>query len=247
MEPYDKVYWCFYNAITAYFNLLCIGIPKKEFSYNIGYFVILGLDFFAMYGLIYAMCNYDIGTAANALTLFLQGTRITVQALCVNDLMALSEIVKLIMTFYKDHAQDKIKRPLLIRYAFISELVLKCVLIIIGSLAGVYFVYPFGYYFYTGIRITPFPMYYPWWDENEDKVFYILSTFHEWEIFHAGVNLSAFFSLMTLIFINVLMLADMFGSSVLVFNESLVEASINTKAEFILLIKEYKNFAKYVS
>lgn len=246
MEPYDKVHWCFYTVVNAYFTILCINIPKKKFRYNTGYFVIMGLNCWAMYGLVYAMLNYDIGTASNAITLFLQGLRIITQALSVKELMALSEIVKVIMTFYKDYSQDKRKRPLLIRYAFASELIMKCVLVIIGSLTTVYFVYPVGYYFYTGIRITPFPVYYPWWDEHEDRVFYILSLFHEWEIFMAGVNLSAFFSLITLIFLNVLLLGDIFGSIVLEFNENLVEASMNTKAELISLVKEYRVFTEYV-
>lgn len=246
MEPYDQVHWCFYTVVNAYFTILRIDIPKSEFRYNFGYFVFLGMNLLAFYGLIYAILNYDIGTASNAVTLCFQGIQIISQSLSVNAMTALTEIVKLIMAIYKDNAQDKIKRPLLIRYAFASELVMKCVLSVYGILTIVYIFYPAGYYLYTGIRNTPFPMYYPWWDEHEDKYYYILSAFHEWEIFYSGVNLSAFFSLITLIFVNVLLLADIFGSRVLKFNENLDDLSSNTKAKLIFLVKEHRNYVKYV-
>lgn len=94
--------------------------------------------------------------------------------------------------------------------------------------------------------MTPLPAYYPGIDENNPYVFTALVIYNIPIIFVSNAFHCAFHAIITIVFVNMLMLAGIFDMHVNVVNEQLELTDsdrVKLKRQFIHLIREHHQFS----
>lgn len=246
MLPHERLHWCFYVVLNALFKATFIDLFGEKFTYGFDYLCALIVGFAFICGVAYAALNYDIDVASNAIAFVFLSIQILVKYLCVHHLRSMVNVADCMINIYKYNSADARKDLLLERYARISKNILKSIMIFYGICTSVYLFHPIAVYLLHNELMTPLPAYYPGINETNPYIFTALVIYNIPIILISNIFHCAFHAIITIIFVNMLMMAGIFGMHVSTVNEQL-ELSDNDplklKRQFIHLIREHRQFS----
>lgn len=250
MNPEEQVRWCFYSVIRTLFRVIFIDITKKKFTINLGYFLWILMYTCAFFALLYTASHYETDVAVNAVTILIDLLHMLVKYSCLHDIRGLVDIADFLIAIYRKNLNACDEYTLFGYYANIGKWMMSALLGAIGLVASTFISFPVIWYFLTGTRITPLPVYFPYLDETTNVGFLILTLYHSILVMFALSVTGAIDSTVMIVFINVLMMAEKFGNHVRKQNLHLLDEKRNRaqqKRQLIYLIREYKEFSKYVN
>lgn len=246
MEPHEQLHWCFYVVLKSLFSLVSVKIFDQKFSPNFAYVLLIVIYLVAFFGATYTALTYEIIVASNAAALLFVSVQIYTKYLCIRDVQSMVDIVDYLIAIYKDHLpRETGKNEMFQRFAIISVTILK-VLIGLYVVTGVaYLLQPFIIYWITGDIYPPLLVYFPHLDGSNTYDFILLVLMDITVIVFTAVVNNIFDSFITIVFVNMLLLANIFRMNLLKLNALLEEPNktvVDVKRQLIHLISEHGKF-----
>lgn len=247
MLAHEKLHWCFYVVLNSLFKVAFLDIFYEKFTYSIKYVFFLCLSGIFMCGSAYSVLYYDIDVASNAMAFLLLAIQITIKYLCAYDLQSMVNVADHMIDIYKHNSADVRKDLLLERYAAVSKRILKSIMIFYCFCASMYLLHPIAVYVLHREMLTPLPTYFPFINERKPFGFIVLVIYDVPMIIMANAFHCAFHAIVSIVFVNMLMMSGIFDMHVNAVNEHLeLDACerLKLKRKFIHLIREYQTFSE---
>lgn len=249
MNPEEKVRWCVYGVIGIFFRIVFIDITKKNFTINPGYCFWAFMYSSASFGLAYTIANYEMDVAANAVSLLMANLQYLIKYLCLRDMRGLIDAADFLIEIYRKNLSASDKFPLFENYAKIGQWITVTYITYMVFVSTTYLSFPAVWYFVTGARVTPLPVYFPYWDESDVLGYSSLTLYHSMLLLFTASLVAALETTVLIVFINVLMLTEIFKNHTRETNISLLDVKrteIQQKRRLIYLMQENEQFTKCV-
>lgn len=250
MNPEEQVRWCVHGVIKTLFRVIFIDITKKKLTINLGYCFWMLMFTCALFSVLYTVGHYEIDVAVNAVSILMALLQMLVKYSCLHDIRGLISAADFLIAIYRENLNARGEYTLLAYYGNIGKWMMNTLLGAIGLIASIFISFPVVWYFLTGAQITPLPIYFPYLDETNYAGYSILTLYHSVLVMFSGVLTGAIDSTVMIVFVNVLMIADVFRNHIRKLNMHLLDGKMNKghqKRKLIHLIREYGQISKYVN